>query len=235
MKITTWMLMAGTLGLFGTTLAGGQKWDVPYWNNTQGNPYTNADGVVWSVHGATSNIGYRGDPTPWSLYAAPTGLMTWHAANGRWEGQVAGSAGTRPYRSTAGLVSGRSWDSLNFPAALMARVPKSGTYAVYGTMKVLQLTDGGRDFRIGYYSEAGNAWHPLYNYAAPALTGVGNTTTNLTPIAALQKVKLVEGDRIAFIISAYDWYFTPTLDFTGSGDPVGIAWIPPGGTVISIL
>lgn len=235
MKSKTWMVMASTLGLVGVCLAGGQKWDVPYWDNTQSNPYTNADGVVWSVRGATNNIGYAGDPTPGALYAEPVGLMTW--LDNMWQGQVAGSQGVRPMRVNFGSYTLRSsmcWEGLLYPAALMIRVPKSGEYSLYGTLMIVQSEGGSADVRIGHY-DADNAWHPLYENLYTFSAGGGITrTTNLTAIAAMQKMKLAEGDLLALIITAYNWYYTPALDFTGSGDPVGIEWIPPRGSVICI-
>ncbi len=191
--------------------------EIPWYDNTDGNPYTDTDGDAWAVHQiANSGTTYQ----DWSNYTA----MTWN--NSRWEGNAM-LYGHPVYTSNKSLdstgYSGNRRSALTFDPAV------SGSYSWTGGLRY-QDNNGSRISTIlfGKFSSS-DVWSELHS-----VDMTDNQILDLDNVTALQDISVGTGERLAVVICPNTGGAVAALYFNYGSDPVGIVPEPATMTLLGL-
>ena len=163
--------------------------DIPWYTNTNGNPYTDTDGDTWAVYQiADSGTTYQ----DWSNYTA----MTWNSTDSRWDGYLL-KYGHPVYKIDGGM---KNLDAAGYQccrrSALTFDPAVSGNYSWTGKLRY-QDNNGSRTATIcfGKFSSL-DVWSLSHS-----VDMTENQELDLATVTELQNISVGDGERMAIVIT----------------------------------
>ena len=208
-KIRVMVVLVGLTLATATHAAFVDQWSVPWFDNTNGNPYTDGAGNQWGAYQASWN-----DSTTWSNYT----LLGWN--NGSW-------GDNNPMYWSSPALKGANGNSGT--GALVFTPGQNGTYSFYGTMNFWNSADSWATVWIQMVKFTGSTGAVL---AGGSFHNAD--TLYLSSVAELQDIPMTTGDKLALVMTCTSGvYGNAILNNTGIGfvpEPATLGLLVFGGS-----